>query len=213
MPLSAMRTRYNQVAGQSVERIAALSDGVFAVAMTLLVLDLKAPAAEAIHGEGDLWRALTALAPRLLVYMMSFLTLGIFWVGQQIQLSCLSRSDHRLSWIHLAFLFVITLTPFSTALMAEFIAYRTALLAYWANILLLGIVIFASWRYALSAGLLRDDTTQQRIWVERRVVIAQALYAFGALLCVVSTYWSIAFIVLVQLNYAVAPRVRVLSRL
>ena len=213
MPLSAMRTRYNQVAGQSVERIAALSDGVFAVAMTLLVLDLKAPAAEAIHGEGDLWRALTALAPRLLVYMMSFLTLGIFWVGQQIQLSCLSRSDHRLSWIHLAFLFVITLTPFSTALMAEFIAYRTALLAYWANILLLGIVIFASWRYALSAGLLRDGTTQQRIWVERRVVIAQVLYAFGALLCVVSTYWSIAFIVLVQLNYAVAPRIRVLSRL
>ncbi len=208
-----MRTRYNHIAGQSVERIAALSDGVFAVAMTLLVLDLKAPAAEAIHGEGDLWRALTALAPRLLVYMMSFLTLGIFWVGQQVQLSCLSRSNHRLSWIHLAFLFVITLMPFSTALMAEFIAYRTALLAYWANILLLGIMIFASWRYALGAGLLRDDTTEQRIWVERRVVVAQVLYAFGALLCVVNTYWSIAFIVLVQLNYAVAPRIGFLSRL
>jgi hypothetical protein len=49
--------------------------------------------------------------------------------------------------------------------------------------------------------------------VERRIVIAQALYALGALLCVVNTYWSIAFIVLVQLNYVIAPRIRPLYRL
>jgi uncharacterized membrane protein len=50
-------TSYNQIAGQSVERLAALSDGIFAVAMTLLVLDLRVPAAEAIHYGQDLWRA------------------------------------------------------------------------------------------------------------------------------------------------------------
>ena len=209
-----MGTNYNQIAGQSVERLAALSDGLFAVAMTLLVLDLKAPAAEAIHGEGDLWRALAALAPRLLVYLMSFLTLGIFWVGQQTQLNLVARGDRNLSWIHLAFLFAVTLMPFSTGLMAEFIAYRVALLAYWANILLLGVVLFASWRYATAAGLVRDDAAGDwQRWVERRIVIAQALYAFGALLCIISTYWSIAFIVLVQLNYAIAPRIGFLSRL
>ena len=82
-----MTTGYNQIAGQSAERLAALSDGVFAVAMTLLVLDLRAPAAEVIHSERDLWHALLPLAPRLLMYMMSFMTLGIFWVGQQTQLN------------------------------------------------------------------------------------------------------------------------------
>jgi len=82
-----MTTSYNQIAGQSVEHLAALSDGIFAVAMTLLVLDLHAPAAEAIHSEGDLRLALIVLAPRLLTYMMSCLTLGIFWVGQQTQLN------------------------------------------------------------------------------------------------------------------------------
>ena len=71
---------YNQIAGQSVERLAALSDGVFAVAMTLLVLDLRAPAAELVHSEQDLWRWLVALAPRLVMYLMSFMRLGIFWV-------------------------------------------------------------------------------------------------------------------------------------
>ena len=71
-----MTTAYNWIAGHNAERLAALSDGVFAVAMTLLVLDLRAPSAESIHGEGDLWRALVPLAPRLLMYMMSFMTLG-----------------------------------------------------------------------------------------------------------------------------------------
>jgi uncharacterized membrane protein len=203
--------QYNHLAGRSVERLAALSDGVFAVAMTLLVLDLHAPAMEAIHSERDLARALIPLAPRLLVYMMSFLTLGIFWVGQQTQLNAMGGSNRDLSWIHLGFLFAVSLMPFSTALMAEFIAYRLALLVYWANILLLGLVLFASWRYALRAGLLTN--LDGRIGVERRIVIAQALYAFGAALCVFSTYASLGFIVLVQLNYVIAPRIGVLSRL
>ena len=82
-----MATGYNRIAGQSVERLAALSDGIFAFAMTLLVLDLHVPVSEAVHNESDLWRGLTALAPRLLMYMMSFLTLGIFWNGQQAQLN------------------------------------------------------------------------------------------------------------------------------
>src|SRR5579872_5972366 len=119
-----METTYNQIAGRSVERLAALSDGVFAVAMTLLVLDLRAPAVEAVHSEQDLWRALGALAPRLLMYVMSFLTLGIFWVGQQTQLNHLARSDRSLSWIHILFLFAVSMTPFSTTLLAGFTAYR-----------------------------------------------------------------------------------------
>ena len=87
-----MRTTYNRIAGQSVERLAALSDGVFAVAITLLVLDLKAPASAAIHSEQGLWLALSGLAPKLMMYVMTFMTLGIFRVGQQSQLNHLGRS-------------------------------------------------------------------------------------------------------------------------
>jgi uncharacterized membrane protein len=62
--LDEMTTSYNKVAGQSAERLAALSDGIFAVAMTLLVLDLRLPVTETIHGEHDLRRALLGLAPQ-----------------------------------------------------------------------------------------------------------------------------------------------------
>jgi uncharacterized membrane protein len=208
-----MPTRYNAIAGQSVERLAALSDGVFAVAMTLLVLDLRVPVREAIHGDQDLWRALLALFPQIVTYLMSFLTLGIFWIGQQTQLNYLSRSDRSLSWIHLFFLFSVTLVPFSTRLLSEFISFRTALIVYWLNILLLGVTLYLSWQCASTTGLVSADMPSDvPAAIKRRIIVAQALYAFGALLCVFSTYWSMAFIVLVQLNYAIAPKIFPFSR-
>jgi uncharacterized membrane protein len=199
-------TSYNLIAGHSVERLAALSDGVFAVAMTLLVLDLRAPAVEAVHSEQDLWRALAALSPRLLMYVMSFLTLGIFWVGQQTQLNHLVRSDRSLTWIHILFLFCVSILPFSTTLLAQFTEYRLALIVYWVNIVFLGAVLYLSWVCAVRTGLVKDDMPAAvSAAIQRRILIAQALYAFGALLCLVNTYLSIGFIALVQLNYAIAP--------
>jgi uncharacterized membrane protein len=207
-----MRTSYNKITGQSLERLAALSDGIFAVAMTLLVLDLHVPATEVIHGQGELWHTLAGAAPEVISYVMSFITLGIFWNGQQAQLNCFARSDRHLSWIHLAFLFGVSIMPFSTRLLAGFIAYRSVLIAYWGNILLLGIVLYVSWRYAERAGLLAEDVPQEkRCAMERRIVVAQGLYAFGACLCLINTYVSIAFIVLVQLNFALALRLPFLS--
>jgi uncharacterized membrane protein len=202
-----MHSLYNRVAGQSVDRLAALSDGIFAVAMTLLVLDLRVPTAEAVHSEHDLRRILIALAPRLVVFLMSIMTNGIFWVGQQTQLNYFARADRNLAWIHIAFLCCVSLTPFSTALLAGFIHYRTALLVYWSNIVLLGLTLFWSWSYATRAHLLAADVPAEiHPAVIRRIVIAQSLYAAGAALCFLNTYYSIAAIVLIQLNYAIAPR-------
>jgi uncharacterized membrane protein len=96
--------------------------------------------------------------------------------------------------------------PLSTKFLAEFVRYRTALLAYWLNIVVLGLMLYISWAYATRANLIKDDlppaTTSA---ICNRILIAQSLYAFGAILCIFSTYWSIAAIVLLQLNYVIAP--------
>jgi uncharacterized membrane protein len=210
---TSARATYNRIAGQSAARLAALSDGVFAVAMTLLVLDLRAPAVAAIHSDQELWLALLSLLPRLLMFVMSFMTLGIFWVGQQTQLNHLERSDRSLSWIHIGFLFGVSILPFATTLLAEFPGYRVALVAYWLNMLFLGTMLYVSWVCAVSENLVRSDIPAALSRsIKRRILIAQALYALGALLCIVNTYWSIAVFVVVQLNYALAPHLPRRSR-
>ena len=198
---------YNRIQGRSLERLAALSDGIFAVAMTLLVLDLHVPSATQVHSERDLFAALCALAPQWITYGMSFLTLGIFWAGQQTQLNHMAEGTRDLTWIHLGFLFATTLVPFSTRLLAEFITFRLALGLYWLNIVALGAMLYWSWMHAVRENLIKPDTPREvQLSICRRILIAQSLYAAGAALCFVSTWLSIAVIVLVQLNYAIAPR-------
>jgi uncharacterized membrane protein len=111
-------------------------------------------------------------------YAMSFLTLGILWAGQQTQLNHLAEGTRDLTWIHLGFLFTITLLPLSTRLLAEFITYRGALLIYWLNVLAPGLMLYWSWKYATRADLIKADTPHEvRASICKRVVIAQSLYA------------------------------------
>jgi len=72
--------------------------------------------------------------------------------------------------------------------------------------LLLGLLLLWTWRHTVRAKLIEGDTTPEVVAaICRRIIIAQSRYAFGAALCIVNTYWSIAFMVMVQINYAVAP--------
>ena len=116
---------YNQLAGSSLHRLAGLSDGIFAVAMTLLVLALAVPTVNEVKTDAELGQALVNLIPSVIAYVASFLTLGIFWVGQQTQLSQLERTNRDYTWINLAFLLFVTLLPFSTALLAHFYLSRS----------------------------------------------------------------------------------------
>jgi uncharacterized membrane protein len=205
---AAVQVSYADIAARGLERIAALSDGVFAIAMTLIVLEIRVPELPAQATDAHLWTALVELTPRFVTYLLSFLTLGIFWAGQQTQLNHMGRANRDLSWIYVAFLAFVSLMPFTTSLLAENIELRLALLIYWFNIFVLGTILLGAWIYAKRAELLKPDagpTVDHAI--RRRILLAQALYAFGAALCLISTTLSIAWIVLVQLNFATGPRI------
>lgn len=202
MPIS-----YKSLIGQQTARLANLSDSIFGVAMTLLILEIRLPAAY-IATDRQLWNGLIALGPRFLVYFMSFLTLGIFWNAQQVQLSHFARGDRHLTWIHIAFLATVAVTPFSAALLENFIHLRIALAIFWLNLLLLGLMLYASWRYASANGLLRDDVSREtQSAIQRRIGVAQALYAVGFAFCAFSTFWSIIAIAIVQFVLAFAPTI------
>ena len=177
--------------------------------MTLLVLTLAVPRVSEVKGESDLGQALLNLLPAIVTYFMSFITLGIFWVGQQTQLTQVERSNRDYTWINLAFLLFVTLVPFSTALLASFYQWRIALIEYWLNILVLGMLILGAAEYAARAGLFAEANKRTILQaVRRRVYIAQALYLAAMLLCVFDTRLSIGVIVLIQLNYRLNAEAR-----
>ncbi len=201
------RLHYNAAAGRSLGRLSALSDGLFAIALTLLVLELHAPAAEALKTQGDLIAGLAAIVPKLAIWGMSFLTLGIFWVGQATEIEALASSDRDQTWLHLAFLAAVSLVPFTTAVLGEGFQFPIAMVVYWLNIVVLGGLVWALWSHAVRRGLLAPDISPAVIAaMRRRVLISQGCYALAMLVSFIHPALGLALMFVVQLNYAVAPR-------
>src|ERR1700722_7525090 len=145
---------YSLFTGQSLERLTALSDGVFAVAMTLLVLDVRVPASAALaSSDHALWGALLKLGPSFAAYLLSFTMLGTFWLAAHTLLAIFRRCDRTLTWILLGFLFIVSVLPFTAALLAHYVHLRLAVGLYWLNIPLLGAALEWAARYGRRAFL------------------------------------------------------------
>ncbi|MEO8665305.1 MAG: TMEM175 family protein [Ignavibacteria bacterium] len=198
---------YNEIAGHRIQRVEAISDGVFAIALTLLVLDIKVPVTESIHSENELMAEFFSLAPKLLTYFLSFLTLGIFWTGQSSQFQFIEKSDRSFNWINLFFLLFVSVIPFTTAFLSEHITYKFAIGLYWLNIFLLGIMLYINWTYAEKHNFISvppEEESDVSKAIKRRIIYASSLYTIAALLCFINTYLSIAVFIAVQLNSAIA---------
>jgi len=141
-------------------RIQTLVDGVFAIAITLLVLELIPSGSQE-----NLFRELVAMWPKFYAYVMGFLVLAIFWALHHSVFRYIRRSDEILLWLNILFLMFVALVPFSTAVLGQHTASRTAVALYGGNMLavslsLSGIWWYATWRHRLvhrdiSPGLVR----------------------------------------------------------
>jgi len=101
-------------------RIEALADGVFAIAMTLLILNVNVPILVSDQERLTLPRKLVELWPKFLAFAVSFLISGVFWVGHHAQLNFVRRSDRPFLWMNLVFLLAISALPFAAALLSQY---------------------------------------------------------------------------------------------
>ncbi|MCB9079880.1 MAG: DUF1211 domain-containing protein [Anaerolineaceae bacterium] len=199
------------MAREGLSRLTGLTDGVFAIALTLMVLELHVPDGHKIGSELELLSAIGTLAPQFITYALSFLTLTIFWFGQQAQHSLMRGTDRKLATLHLCFLAFVSLLPFSTGILAEFHVFRIAILVYWLNVLMLGITLFLSWLYADKHGMIKPEADIKSVY--RRIFQAQILWLFGTALSLISISLSISFLFLVQLVYALHPQSNLVRRI
>lgn len=199
--------KYNLISGSRLQRIEAISDGVFAIALTFLALDIKVPANELVHTEKELFHTFLQLAPKLLTYFLSFITMGIYWLAQSTQFHYIEKSDRNLNWINLFFLLAISIMPFTTAFLSEYIQFKFSVLLYWFNLSILGQLLGLNWYYAKKKKFLNIQEAEQKTVthsIKNRITESQILYTVALLLCFVNTYISIGLLVLIQLNYALA---------
>lgn len=200
-----MQHSYNKIAGKDTARLIAISDGVFSVALTLLVLEIRVPVLESIHSEKDLIAAFLSLKSKFLVYFLAFMTTGIFWVGHSAQYKHIEQSNRNLNWINLLFLLAVTFLPFTTAFLGDYMQFKFALVVYWFNIFIMGLMLYINWIYACKNNLVNTETKDLVDKpLKRRIITAQTLYLIGAMLGFINPYLGITVIIAIQLNYAFA---------
>ena len=145
----------------NLERTTALSDGVFAIALTLLVLDIKLP--EDVT-RGSVASDLVALIPQVQAYALSFAVLGLLWVRHHGFFREVSALDGTLTWLNLLYLGLVAFVPFPTGVLASFETPASVAL-YAGTIALTSAVFSLSYYHALRKGLLVPDASERR-WTD-----------------------------------------------
>jgi uncharacterized membrane protein len=145
-----------------LERLAFFSDAVFAIAMTLLVIDVKLPRVHHLS-DGALAQALVDLLPTYVGFLSSFLVIARFWAAHHELFGMLDRSDGRLLWSNLFLLLTIAFLPFPTAVLSEYVQLRVGMCFYAGWLTLIGVVQVVVTYVALGTrGLVRRDVTDQQ---------------------------------------------------
>jgi uncharacterized membrane protein len=149
------RQEDDEAAEEGMGRILALSDGVFAIAITLLILEIAVPATKS---DTDLPKALLGLWPQYLAYVLSFVVIARFWVAHHLAFRLIARYDAALVWLNLLLLMFVAFLPFPTAVLGEHNGTAAAAVLYAAAVALAGTASTAYWWYASGRGrLLRPD--------------------------------------------------------
>ena len=140
-------------------RIERLADAVFAIAMTLLVLNIAVPQVSQASADILLPEKLLEVLPSFYNFALSFLLLGIFWVIHQKQYIAIKRSTSSLAWINLFLLMFVVLVPFTTELMDTYSDNVLAVMIFNINLLVIGIMFYVQYKYSIDNHLLDPSIT------------------------------------------------------
>jgi uncharacterized membrane protein len=192
-------------AGMGLGRLEALTDGVFAIAITLMVFEIRLPEVN----DAGLARAVAELWPFFLAYAISFGLLGIYWLGSRSQFHYIKASDHALNWLGLLLLALVSLVPFSTRVLSVHPLHAIAIAIYGGNLIAIGLALFATWRYATRGRRLVDPDLSPFVvrFAASRCLLAPAIYALAVAIGFVGPWVSLALFALVPFLYVI-PRLQ-----
>lgn len=183
-------------------RIEAFSDGVIAIIITILILEIHVPHVEVMTAAG-VWRALVPLLPKLLAFLVSFVTVAIFWVNHHHFFHALPKSNGPLLWYNNHLLFWLAVVPFATAFLGDY-PTLSGVVAIYGFVLCMAALAFALMiRFVFFRSALLPDSVSAMVRQRqfRRSLVGVGLYGASAALAFVHPYISLAIFVIVPLFY------------
>jgi uncharacterized membrane protein len=199
-----IRLRRSQaVAGLTTERITAFSDGVFSIAITLLVLNLRIPIVPQSELPGELLNQLGKQWPSLLSYILSFVIIGIYWIAHHNMFHYIKRSNRPFLWINILLLMCVAFIPFPAGLLGQYPQQRISVIIYASSLILTNLMLSLLWWYATSNHRLVDQDIDAHFvrTVNRRNMTAPVVYLVSIGLSFLSPLASLIVFFLFPLYY------------
>jgi uncharacterized membrane protein len=192
-------------ASNETARIEAFSDGVFAIAITLLILEIRVP--PQTH-DGLLRDALRDLWPSYIAFLASFMTIGIMWLNHHRLFTLIDKNDDGLIALNLLLLLGVTWLPFPTALLAEHLLsshadQQAAAVMYAGSFFVIAIVFNLMWRYAVGAKIVSEDLNV--VGITRQYALGPIMYAVLVAVAYFSAEWCLTLSILYAIYYALPP--------
>ena len=191
----------------TTSRLEALTDGIFAFAMTLLVLSLSLP--DALDGLATVkpYDLLVGQSHKFFNYFLSFMLLAIFWMRHHWQFHWIKRTDSGLIWINIFILMFVALMPFSTDIVGDFGGSTVAEVFFASNLLVLGLLFLGSWAYATRNHRLVDSDLDEEIVTMglRRGMVTPIVSAIVIVLSFFVPEWSLWLYLSIPLVFLIPP--------
>ncbi len=185
-------------------RLEAFSDGVFAIVVTLLILEIRVPQVSGPDLSQHLIEGLIELLPKVFCYILSFLYITIYWVNHHQLFDTIRRADRGLFWLNNFFLMVMAFIPFPTALIGEYPSEHAAVMVYGAIMLLAALSYLLMKWYAVYIGRLTDPAMKEADILRRsvaQVIAGPTLYLIAIVLALFNTQAAIAIYVIIPIIY------------
>jgi uncharacterized membrane protein len=185
-------------------RIEAFSDGMFAIAITLLILEVKIPSA----ADGHLAAALLKQWPSYLAFFLSFVYIGVMWMNHHRMFAHIRRSNDTLLILNLLLLLGVTAVPFPTAVLAAHLGtldQKTAAVFYNAVFIVIAIFFNVLWRYAVTHDLLDNSMSASAAMISRQYAVGPLMYALCLALAWVDVRISLGVNVALAVFFALPP--------
>lgn len=189
-------------------RLETLGDGVFAIVMTLMVLELKIPEWEGPVTNALVWSYLLKLSPSLFAFALSFIVLGVLWFAHRLEYVFIGASNRKLIWLNMLFYLSICLFPFSAAMLGHYHDNQLVEVLYGANLIVSAELLHWIWNYGTSVQGLREREVPAELKKEIQLLFmfAPAVYMVAIGISFVEPVWSFYFYLFTPLLYLIPTK-------